>query len=166
MELRSFQPNVCRILLEMPRRACERQRGVRKSKIWIAHDGIRQMLGRLLHLRRIPGRAQPEPTHKLRICQRIPAVPWAFRSRLRSTQRPVQSSCYLLRDFVFQVCHPLHIEIALPAEAQSRCGRSEEHTSELQSRRDLVCRLLLEKKKKKINSTFYIKKKKKRNKNR
>src|SRR5204863_10163712 len=30
-----------------------------------------------------------------------------------------------------------------------RCdGRSEEHTSELQSRRDLVCRLLLEKKKK------------------
>src|SRR5690349_22934956 len=28
-------------------------------------------------------------------------------------------------------------------------GRSEEHTSELQSRRDLVCRLLLEKKKNK-----------------
>src|SRR5438067_5500544 len=33
-----------------------------------------------------------------------------------------------------------------------RPGRSEEHTSELQSRFDLVCRLLLEKKKKKINS--------------
>src|SRR5690349_24241002 len=32
--------------------------------------------------------------------------------------------------------------------------RSEEHTSELQSRRDLVCRLLLEKKKKK--STLYL----------
>src|SRR5690349_25065799 len=31
-----------------------------------------------------------------------------------------------------------------------RRPRSEEHTSELQSRRDLVCRLLLEKKKKKI----------------
>src|SRR5438874_4843144 len=33
------------------------------------------------------------------------------------------------------------------------CGRrrSEEHTSELQSRRDLVCRLLLEKKKNKSN---------------
>src|SRR5690349_24030113 len=29
----------------------------------------------------------------------------------------------------------------------NRCQRSEEHTSELQSRRDLVCRLLLEKKK-------------------
>src|SRR5690349_21967814 len=32
-------------------------------------------------------------------------------------------------------------------------GRSEEHTSELQSRRDLVCRLLLEKKKKKNKKT-------------
>src|SRR5204862_8100963 len=29
---------------------------------------------------------------------------------------------------------------------ESSCHRSEEHTSELQSRRDLVCRLLLEKK--------------------
>src|SRR5690349_25082447 len=34
--------------------------------------------------------------------------------------------------------------------SESTCDdRSEEHTSELQSRRDLVCRLLLEKKKKK-----------------
>src|SRR5690349_24210458 len=32
-------------------------------------------------------------------------------------------------------------------------GRSEEHTSELQSRRDLVCRLLLEKKNKKKQKT-------------
>src|SRR5690349_24149778 len=32
--------------------------------------------------------------------------------------------------------------------------RSEEHTSELQSRRDLVCRLLLEKKKKKTKRTY------------
>src|SRR5438477_46525 len=33
--------------------------------------------------------------------------------------------------------------------AQGRSGRSEEHTSELQSHVNLVCRLLLEKKKKK-----------------
>src|SRR5690349_21964720 len=33
-------------------------------------------------------------------------------------------------------------------EPAARQRRSEEHTSELQSRRDLVCRLLLEKKKK------------------
>src|SRR6266496_812567 len=39
-------------------------------------------------------------------------------------------------------------------------ARSEEHTSELQSRRDLVCRLLLEKKKKK-NIQLMMKKKKK-----
>src|SRR5438874_8354632 len=32
--------------------------------------------------------------------------------------------------------------------------RSEEHTSELQSRRDLVCRLLLEKKKTQITHTY------------
>src|SRR5438105_7282840 len=37
-------------------------------------------------------------------------------------------------------------------QALSRWGRSEEHTSELQSRVDLVCRLLLEKKKKKRNT--------------
>src|SRR2546430_16845548 len=34
----------------------------------------------------------------------------------------------------------------------SRHGRSEEHTSELQSQSNLVCRLLLEKKKKKSDS--------------
>src|SRR6266496_6246044 len=39
--------------------------------------------------------------------------------------------------------------------------RSEEHTSELQSRRDLVCRLLLEKKKKKKSREKERKKKKK-----
>src|SRR5204863_7384483 len=41
--------------------------------------------------------------------------------------------------------------LACPGHAHAEEGpsRSEEHTSELQSRRDLVCRLLLEKKKKK-----------------
>src|SRR3712207_8359992 len=36
---------------------------------------------------------------------------------------------------------------------RDRATRSEEHTSELQSRQYLVCRLLLEKKKKKISNT-------------
>src|SRR5215204_7272918 len=44
-----------------------------------------------------------------------------------------------------------------------RPGRSEEHTSELQSHSDLVCRLLLEKKKKKTKSHINLKKKKKQN---
>src|SRR5690349_23721683 len=39
------------------------------------------------------------------------------------------------------------------ARYRTRAKRSEEHTSELQSRRDLVCRLLLEKKKKKLHIT-------------
>src|SRR5438874_6853402 len=34
-------------------------------------------------------------------------------------------------------------------------ARSEEHTSELQSRRDLVCRLLLEKKKKHLRCNYH-----------
>src|SRR5256885_12690837 len=38
--------------------------------------------------------------------------------------------------------------IGLPASAPDRSDRSEEHTSELQSPCNLVCRLLLEKKKK------------------
>src|SRR2546430_8638030 len=38
--------------------------------------------------------------------------------------------------------------------ARSFCARSEEHTSELQSQSNLVCRLLLEKKKKNISTTY------------
>src|SRR5271157_1027700 len=43
-------------------------------------------------------------------------------------------------------------------------SRSEEHTSELQSRPHLVCRLLLEKKNKTTSCYLYIKKKKNKNK--
>src|SRR6266849_10812066 len=47
--------------------------------------------------------------------------------------------------------------------AKDQRSRSEEHTSELQSRVDLVCRLLLEKKKKKTYRTLNKNKKKKQN---
>src|SRR3712207_8935516 len=43
--------------------------------------------------------------------------------------------------------HPMWSTIAAPAGLVIIVGRSEEHTSELQSRQYLVCRLLLEKKK-------------------
>src|SRR5438874_13654083 len=46
--------------------------------------------------------------------------------------------------------HPLRTGLQQHLYCRKRCQkrwRSEEHTSELQSRRDLVCRLLLEKKK-------------------
>src|SRR6266478_9581009 len=41
-----------------------------------------------------------------------------------------------------------------------RLARSEEHTSELQSQSNLVCRLLLEKKKKTTHNPYSVKKKK------
>src|SRR5690349_23107209 len=46
-------------------------------------------------------------------------------------------------------CTKLYVALGLNKE--NLVMRSEEHTSELQSRRDLVCRLLLEKKKKNTN---------------
>src|SRR5215468_11477628 len=49
-----------------------------------------------------------------------------------------------------------------PTSAEAPSPRSEEHTSELQSHHDLVCRLLLEKKKKKKKKNLIIKKKKKK----
>src|SRR3712207_7372260 len=43
------------------------------------------------------------------------------------------------------------------SQSSTRSGtRSEEHTSELQSRQYLVCRLLLEKKKKNSNASLYL----------
>src|SRR3712207_8759531 len=45
--------------------------------------------------------------------------------------------------------------IAVPDSALAREARSEEHTSELQSRQYLVCRLLLEKKKN-ITPVFHL----------
>src|SRR3712207_7630434 len=47
--------------------------------------------------------------------------------------------------------HPAWGSIAAPGGGT---GRSEEHTSELQSRQYLVCRLLLEKKKNKSNNIY------------
>src|SRR5215813_869105 len=51
-------------------------------------------------------------------------------------------------------------EQAVRRRAFARALRSEEHTSELQSRPHLVCRLLLEKKKNNTNHNFTLKKKK------
>src|SRR3989442_10750855 len=55
-----------------------------------------------------------------------------------------------------------HAILLLGIQTTNMCryvGRSEEHTSELQSRPHLVCRLLLEKKKKKHTETPYPDKK-------
>src|SRR3712207_8786600 len=57
---------------------------------------------------------------------------------------PVEFIMTYLKDRL--IFHPIHKKIALHITCSTR--RSEEHTSELQSRQYLVCRLLLEKKKK------------------
>src|SRR5437588_3794499 len=57
--------------------------------------------------------------------------------------------------------HPGQVHaLPLPERIQVQLARSEEHTSELQSHSDLVCRLLLEKKKKKKKKKPKKKKKK------
>src|SRR2546430_6490493 len=48
---------------------------------------------------------------------------------------------------------PLGVGLGSSAAARLPAGRSEEHTSELQSQSNLVCRLLLEKKKKQRHAT-------------
>src|SRR5690349_23085570 len=48
--------------------------------------------------------------------------------------------------------HRFVVTPTMSAKAPLPTNRSEEHTSELQSRRDLVCRLLLEKKKKMVRT--------------
>src|SRR5437016_10806569 len=56
--------------------------------------------------------------------------------------------------------HLVHLPVAPGAKAQpfrERVDRSEEHTSELQSLTNLVCRLLLEKKKKSVYIDQYKK---------
>src|SRR5262245_64561312 len=58
-----------------------------------------------------------------------------------------------------QRCRPLAASGRLPGCLPSPAApRSEEHTSELQSLRHLVCRLLLEKKKNKKKTTYKSKK--------
>src|SRR2546428_1206745 len=67
-----------------------------------------------------------------------------FRSRLRTEPKALSHPLDIIAR-MREPCVRIGREIGVVAEQM----RSEEHTSELQSRSDLVCRLLLEKKKKK-----------------
>src|SRR6266567_7600411 len=88
---------------------------------------------------------------------------------------------FFFNDTATTEIYTLSLHDALPISASERslppsaCGssptsrspkprRSEEHTSELQSQSNLVCRLLLEKKKKKKNIKIILKKKKQKKK--
>src|SRR5260370_29493470 len=68
-------------------------------------------------------------------------------------RRPPRSTLFPYTTLFRSVFHarslPWHPRAVFPASSLGRTGsRSEEHTSELQSHLNLVCRLLLEKKKK------------------
>src|SRR5690349_23051353 len=73
-----------------------------------------------------------------------------FRSLLMSGRRRVRSATRSAS------ASWVGISRILALEGSMTSARSEEHTSELQSRRDLVCRLLLEKKKK-DNTDIHLK---------
>src|SRR2546421_1528050 len=86
---------------------------------------------------------------------RSPLFPYTtlFRS-LECRERASHVAGMLVQGF-FQRDRVLHGEARARADREMRRAqrvRSEEHTSELQSRSDLVCRLLLEKKKKERNT--------------
>src|SRR5215217_8524539 len=74
----------------------------------------------------------------------------------RSTLFPYTTLFRSIREREEQAC-------PVPGGDVQLADRSEEHTSELQSRQYLVCRLLLEKKKKTTIPTLFSKKKKKKN---
>src|SRR5258706_7605228 len=75
-----------------------------------------------------------------------------FRSKSMTTDREVFRTYHYRLALRCLGSKPQIVDIDLDNEEVSRLHRSEEHTSELQSLTNLVCRLLLEKKKKKENN--------------
>src|SRR5690349_24237474 len=86
-----------------------------------------------------------------------------FRSRTRPRTLPKPIACrpaMMMMMLITSATTGLRMKRSVKAEGveeEEDFMRSEEHTSELQSRRDLVCRLLLEKKKKKKTKSSVIK---------
>src|SRR5206468_12848897 len=78
------------------------------------------------------------------------ALPICRKRSTRSGTPPTRTACPWRR--TWEHGGPL-LQRHGPVHRHPGWRRSEEHTSELQSRSDLVCRLLLEKKKKKKNNT-------------
>src|SRR5206468_6928982 len=92
-----------------------------------------------------------------------------FEKMTVKAQEAVQSAQEVAAQHENQQMEPIHLLAALVAQSDgvvppllARLGihtealRSEEHTSELQSRSDLVCRLLLEKKKQEKHKIYHI----------
>src|SRR5690606_42002255 len=101
--------------------------------------------------------ARPSAIHTLSLHDALPissmgtqalTVRSASNMRWRSTQRSRTTGNLLMGSRVMVLSSVSATSVSISAEQLCRT-RSEEHTSELQSRENLVCRLLLEKKKKK-----------------
>src|SRR5207302_10243125 len=99
----------------------------------------------------VPLRSALSPyTTLLRSCQRRDAR-WRHAEDRNLQRRPRERGCFGQRQRNRPGTHPAHLLSVLhdegfpPGWTTARHGRSEEHTSELQSREKLVCRLLLEK---------------------
>src|SRR5204862_690678 len=78
-----------------------------------------------------------------------------FRSHLGLARRPARRRAHASRPIPSVPHGRRPVCLGGPSRRCAHCipsRRSEEHTSELQSRRDLVCRLLLEKKKKTLTT--------------
>src|SRR3712207_7970468 len=69
-------------------------------------------------------------------------------------EKEIQENPVIDVDYNIGECEKINYEIDYKRFLKHLDSRSEEHTSELQSRQYLVCRLLLEKKKKKKNNIF------------
>src|SRR2546427_7542173 len=76
-----------------------------------------------------------------------------FRSRVNDRHSPVVVPLLQAGDLHARGANVRLVEEELAEQSRPRDLRSEEHTSELQSQSNLVCRLLLEKKKKKEHNT-------------
>src|SRR2546422_2840388 len=76
------------------------------------------------------------------------ALPISAGGRAHGTRREFDRSRRAAAPVSAPVTAPEALKVPLPPGKSSSPERSEEHTSELQSRLHLVCRLLLEKKKK------------------
>src|SRR5437870_10681497 len=78
------------------------------------------------------------------------------RSRRQNLFEAIALPLLLLRPYRCQALRPSSLQFRIYQEGPVCIqGRSEEHTSELQSRGHLVCRLLLEKKKKNKQNQHY-----------
>src|SRR5438105_8308531 len=105
----------------------------------LALDYTRCMMGFLLF--------HPEPRQALMIGLGGGSLAKFFHRRLRATRlRVVELDARIVAAARAHFALPAN-DARLAVEIGDGAARSEEHTSELQSRVDLVCRLLLEKKK-------------------